>query len=70
MELYNASDAPVSLDGLVPAVPLGHGRGGANAVAALSGSIPAKGYYLVKGATQQRHVHGADLPAADARPPA
>lgn len=63
VELYNSSDAPVSLDGWSVQYRSGTGTGAPTGVAALSGSIPAKGYYLVQGGSNG--TNGADLPAPD-----
>ncbi|MBT2250469.1 ExeM/NucH family extracellular endonuclease [Arthrobacter sp. BHU FT2] len=63
VELYNASDAPVSLDGWSVQYRSATGTGAPTGVAALSGSIPAKGYYLVQGGSNG--TNGADLPKPD-----
>src|SRR6478752_2406751 len=63
VELYNSSDAPVSLDGWSVQYRSATGTAAPSGVAALSGSIPAKGYYLVLGASNG--TNGADLPAPD-----
>ncbi|TQJ39724.1 5'-nucleotidase [Arthrobacter sp. SLBN-112] len=63
VELYNSSDAPVSLDGWSVQYRSGTGTAAPTGVAALSGSIPAKGYYLVQGSSNG--TNGADLPAPD-----
>src|SRR3954453_10879309 len=49
VELYNSSEAPVSLEGWSLQYRSASGTGTPSAVAALSGSIPAKGYYLLQG---------------------
>jgi 5'-nucleotidase len=64
VELYNSSDTPVSLDGWSLQYRSATGTGAPSSVAALSGSIPAQGYYLLKGGSNG--TAGADLPAADA----
>ena len=64
VELYNSSDAPVSLEGWSVQYRSATGTGAPSSVAALTGSIPAKGYYLLKGGSNG--TAGADLPAADA----
>ncbi|MCU1548479.1 MAG: ExeM/NucH family extracellular endonuclease [Arthrobacter sp.] len=64
IELYNASDAPVSLDGWSLQYRSATGAAAPTGTAALTGSIPAKGYYLLKAASNG--VNGQDLPAADA----
>ncbi|QDG61075.1 ExeM/NucH family extracellular endonuclease [Pseudarthrobacter sp. NIBRBAC000502771] len=63
VELYNSSDAPVSLDGWSVQYRSATGTAAPSGVAALSGSIPAKGYYLVQGGSNG--TNGADLPAPD-----
>jgi 5'-nucleotidase len=63
VELYNASDAPVSLDGWSLQYRSATGTGTPSGVAALTGSIPAKGHYLVQGGSNG--ANGADLPPAD-----
>lgn len=63
VELYNSSDAPVSLAGWSVQYRPASGTAAPTGVAALSGSIPAKGYYLVQGGTNG--TNGADLPAPD-----
>lgn len=64
VELYNGSDAPVSLEGWSLQYRSAPGTGAPSSVAVLAGSIPAKGYYLLKGGSNG--TAGADLPAADA----
>ena len=49
VELYNTSDAPVSLDGWSLQYRPAANTTPPSGLSALSGSIPAKGYYLVKG---------------------
>ncbi|MDQ0870453.1 5'-nucleotidase [Arthrobacter sp. V1I9] len=63
VELYNSSDAPVSLDGWSVQYRSATGTAAPTGVAALSGSIPAKGYFLVQGSSNG--ANGADLPAPD-----
>ncbi|WP_411375537.1 ExeM/NucH family extracellular endonuclease [Arthrobacter sp. MPF02] len=63
VELYNTSDAPVSLDGWSLQYRSATGTGVPTGVAALSGSIPAKGHYLVQGGSNG--TNGAALPAPD-----
>ncbi|MFC4398029.1 ExeM/NucH family extracellular endonuclease [Arthrobacter sedimenti] len=63
VELYNTSDAPVSLDGWSVQYRSGSGTAAPSGVAALAGSIPAKGYYLVQGGSNG--ANGADLPKPD-----
>jgi 5'-nucleotidase len=63
VELYNSSDAPVSLAGWSLQYRSATGTAAPSGVAALSGSIPAKGHYLVQGSSNG--ANGADLPAPD-----
>lgn len=63
VELYNTSDTPVSLDGWSIQYRSATGTGAPSGLAPLSGSIPAKGYYLVQGSSNG--TNGADLPAPD-----
>ncbi|MEV7574596.1 ExeM/NucH family extracellular endonuclease [Pseudarthrobacter sp. NPDC089323] len=63
VELYNTSDAPVPLDGWSLQYRSATGTAAPSGVAALSGSIPAKGHYLVQGGSNGSN--GADLPAPD-----
>ncbi|HSU48371.1 MAG TPA: lamin tail domain-containing protein, partial [Arthrobacter sp.] len=63
VELYNTSDAPVALDGWSVQYRSATGTAAPSGVAALSGSIPAKGYYLVQGSSNG--ANGADLPSPD-----
>ncbi len=62
--MYNASDAPVSLNGWSLQYRAGTSTGTPNSTAALSGTIAAKGYYLLQGGSNG--AVGLDLPAADA----
>ena len=65
VELYNSSDAAVSLEGWSLQYRSGTGAGAPSSVAALKGSIPAKGHYLLKGGTNGPTSTAAELPAAD-----
>ncbi len=65
VELYNSSDAPVSLDGWSVQYRSAAATAAPSGVAALTGSIPAKGHYLIQGASNNGGAAGADLPAAD-----
>jgi 5'-nucleotidase len=65
IELYNTSDAPVALDGWSLQYRSATGTSAPTGVAALSGSIPAKGYYLVQGGTNSATSTAAKLPAPD-----
>lgn len=63
VELYNGSDATVSLDGWSLQYRSATGTAAPTGVVPLSGSIPAKGYYLVQGGSNG--TNGAALPAPD-----
>ncbi|MEC5191941.1 MULTISPECIES: ExeM/NucH family extracellular endonuclease [unclassified Arthrobacter] len=65
IELYNTSDAPVALDGWSLQYRPGTGSTAPSGPVPLSGSIPAKGYFLIKGGTNSSASTAADLPAAD-----
>ncbi|WP_320537491.1 ExeM/NucH family extracellular endonuclease [Pseudarthrobacter sp. IC2-21] len=65
VELYNTSDAPVSLDGWSVQYRAAPGTAAPTGVAPLAGSIPAKGHFLVKGSTNNSTSTAPDLPAAD-----
>jgi len=69
VELYNPTDSAISLKGWSLQYRPGTSAGAINISAALdglSGTIPAKGYYLVKGAANGGTTPaGRDLPAAD-----
>ena len=65
VELYNTSDAPVSLDGWSLQYRSATGTAAPSFAAPLTGSIPAKGYYLLKGGSNGTTPAGAELPAAD-----
>src|SRR5450830_47953 len=64
VELYNTSDAPVPLDGWSIQYRPAANTGAPGTTAPLTGTIPAKGYYLLKGGSNG--AAGLDLPAADA----
>src|SRR5687768_15018941 len=49
VELYNSSDTPVSLEGWSVQYRSASGSAAPTGVAALTGSIPAKGHYLIQG---------------------
>ena len=63
VELYNTSDAAVTLDGWSVQYRSATGTAAPTGVAPLTGTIPAKGHYLVQGGTNG--TNGAELPAAD-----
>jgi len=63
VELYNPTDADVSLDGTSLQYRSGTGSAASHSTIALTGTIPAKGYYLVKGGSNGSA--GVALPAAD-----
>lgn len=64
VELYNPTSAAVSLDGTSLQYRSATGVANPNAVVPLTGSIPAKGYYLVQGSSNA--ANGAKLPTPDA----
>ncbi|MDQ0754264.1 ExeM/NucH family extracellular endonuclease [Arthrobacter sp. B3I4] len=64
VELYNTSDAPVTLDGWSIQYRSATGTAAPSTTAPLSGSIAAKGYYLFKAGSNG--TAGQELPAADA----
>jgi 5'-nucleotidase len=66
VELYNTSDAPVSLEGWSVQYRSASGAAAPTSVASLSGSIPAKGHYLVQGGSNNGGAAGA--PPADSGP--
>jgi 5'-nucleotidase len=70
VELYNASDAAVTLDGWSLQYRPATGTAAPSAVAALKGSIPAKGHYLVQGGTNSTASTAAELPTPDLVAPA
>ncbi len=63
VELFNTSDAPVSLDGWSLQYRSGTGTAAPTGLTELSGSIPANGYFLVSGASNGDT--GVALPEAD-----
>ena len=65
VELYNSSDAPVSLDGWSLQFRSATATGAPSGIGKLQGTIPAKGYFLVKGGTNNSTSTAPDLPAAD-----
>ncbi|MFE6735711.1 ExeM/NucH family extracellular endonuclease [Microbacterium sp. NPDC057650] len=64
VELYNPTSAAVSLSGMSLQYRSATGTGAANGVVPLTGSIPAKGYYLVQGGSNG--ANGTALPTPDA----
>ena len=64
VELYNATDHDVTLDGASVQYRSASGTAAASRAAALTGTIKAKGYYLLKAGSNGDN--GADLPAANA----
>ncbi|NYE95783.1 5'-nucleotidase [Psychromicrobium silvestre] len=64
IELYNATDASVSLDGWSLQYRSATGTANPAGIAPLSGSIPAKGHFLVQASSNG--TSGADLPTPDA----
>ncbi|MDV8147207.1 ExeM/NucH family extracellular endonuclease [Arthrobacter sp. B10-11] len=65
VELYNTSDAPVTLDGWSLQYRSATGTASPTTVAALNGSIPAKGHYLIQGSTNSATSTAPELPAPD-----
>ncbi|OZG57675.1 multifunctional nuclease/2',3'-cyclic-nucleotide 2'-phosphodiesterase/5'-nucleotidase/3'-nucleotidase [Bifidobacterium tissieri] len=63
VELYNTTDKDIDLAGSSLQYRSAAGTGASNAVADLTGTIKAKGYYLVKAGSNGDN--GADLPAAN-----
>lgn len=63
IELYNATDAPVSLAGWSLQYRSSTGTGATNTSVGLSGTVPAHGYFLVGGSSNG--TAGADLPTPD-----
>lgn len=63
VELYNPTDAAVSLDGTSLQYRSATGTAASSSTIALTGTIPAKGHFLVKGGSNGDA--GAALPAAD-----
>ena len=66
VELYNPTSAPITLDGMSLQYRSATGTAAFTGVVALTGTIPAGGYYLVKGATNNTASTAPELPAADA----
>lgn len=64
VELYNPTSAAITLDGMSLQYRSASGTGAFNGVAALTGEIPAGGYYLVQG--NSNGANGAELPTPDA----
>ncbi|MFJ6077770.1 ExeM/NucH family extracellular endonuclease [Pseudarthrobacter sp. NPDC092419] len=65
VELYNSSDAPVSLDGWSIQYRSATGTSTPTGVAALAGTIPARGYFLIKASSNSSTSTAPELPAAD-----
>ncbi|MFZ4893474.1 ExeM/NucH family extracellular endonuclease [Plantibacter sp. Mn2098] len=63
IELHNPSSAPVNVDGWSVQYRSASGAGATNNFVALTGTIPAGGFYLVAGA---QGANGTALPAPDA----
>ena len=64
VELYNTSDVPVSVDGWSLQYRAPGNSGAPGNVSVLAGTIPAKGYYVLKGGSNG--ANGLDLPTAEA----
>ncbi|UVJ40308.1 ExeM/NucH family extracellular endonuclease [Arthrobacter sp. CJ23] len=69
VELYNSSDSPVDLAGWSVQYRPATGTGAPSGVTPLTGSIPAKGHYLVQGATNSATSTAPALPKADVEAP-
>lgn len=65
VELYNNSDAAVSLGGWSLQYRAAGNVNPPTFITPLSGTIPAKGFFLVKGASNSASSTAAELPAAD-----
>lgn len=65
VELYNSSDTPVSLAGWSLQYRSATGTGNPTGITALTGSIPAKGYFLIQGASNSSTSTAPPLPTAD-----
>ena len=63
VELYNPTDAPVSLDGWSLQYRSATGTANPSSVVPLSGTIPARGHYLIQGGSNGDN--GEVLPTAD-----
>lgn len=63
VELYNPTQEPITLDGKSLQYRSATGTGNFNGVAALSGVVPAGGYFLVQG--NSNGTNGEELPAPD-----
>ncbi|UNK70056.1 ExeM/NucH family extracellular endonuclease [Microbacterium sp. H1-D42] len=63
VELYNPTDAAITLDGMSLQYRSATGSGASNGTIALTGTIASKGYYLVQ--ANSNGPAGSDLPAAD-----
>jgi 5'-nucleotidase len=65
VELYNPTDAAVSLEGMSLQYRAPGGSGETNGVTTLSGSIAPGGHFLVQGAANNNAAAGQPLPAPD-----
>ena len=63
VELYNPTDQPISLDGWSLQYRSAAGTAATQGTVALSGTVPAKGHFLVSGGSNG--TAGAALPQAD-----
>jgi len=64
VELYNPTDAAIDVSGMSLQYRSASGTSNPTAVEALSGTIPAKGYYLIQGSANADN--GIELPTPDA----
>lgn len=69
VELYNSSDTPVSLEGWSLQYRAASATGAPSYTGQLSGTVPAKGYFLVKGGSNSTASTAPDLPSADVSAP-
>ncbi len=65
VELYNSSDTPVSLAGWSLQYRSATSTAAPTGITPLTGSIPAKGYYLIQGATNSSTSTAPALPTPD-----
>ncbi|KDA06414.1 5'-nucleotidase [Microbacterium sp. CH12i] len=65
VELYNPTDAPIVLDGMSLQYRSAGGAAAFTGVTPLTGTIPAGGYFLVKGGTNSGASAASELPTAD-----
>lgn len=66
VELYNPTSSPITLDGMSLQYRSATGTGAFGGVVPLTGTIPAGGYFLVQGGTNNAGSSAAALPTPDA----